>query len=72
MDELGGPAVKAASTTVRRSRPSRIFTAYAPQHRADALGEDLDEVAGTSLDKGVELDALKGMDPANIRAFASP
>lgn len=27
--------------------------------RAEALGEDLDEIAGTSLDKGVELDALK-------------
>ena len=26
--------------------------------RADALGDDLDKVTGTSLDKGVELDAL--------------
>lgn len=30
--------------------------------RAEALGDDLDAVVGTSLDKGVELDALKGMD----------
>ena len=30
-----------------------------PPARAEALGEDLDEIAGTSLDKGVELDALK-------------
>lgn len=29
--------------------------------RAEALGEDIDEVVGTSLDKGVELDALKKM-----------
>lgn len=31
--------------------------------RAEALGEDLDKVIGTSLDKGVELDALKAMPP---------
>lgn len=31
--------------------------------RADALGPDLAAVAGTSLDKGVELDALKAMPP---------
>jgi len=29
--------------------------------RAEALGEYLDEIAGTSLDKGVELDALKDL-----------
>jgi hypothetical protein len=29
--------------------------------RAEAIGEDLDEIAGTSLDKGVELDALKDL-----------
>lgn len=31
--------------------------------RAEALGDDLDKVTGTSLDKGVELDALKVMTP---------
>ena len=31
--------------------------------RAEALGDDLDKVTGTSLDKGVELDALKAMPP---------
>lgn len=31
--------------------------------RADALGPDLKAVIGTSLDKGVELDALKDMEP---------
>lgn len=35
--------------------------------RAEALGDDLDKVAGTSLDKGVELDALKAMPP-EVRA----
>jgi hypothetical protein len=35
--------------------------------RAEALGEDLLKVAGTSLDKGVELDALKSL-PAEQRA----
>lgn len=30
---------------------------------AKALGDDLDKVTGTSLDKGVELDALKAMTP---------
>ena len=29
--------------------------------RADALGDDLERIAGTSLDKGVELDALKAL-----------
>ena len=29
--------------------------------RAEALGDDIDRLAGTSLDKGVELDALKAM-----------
>lgn len=32
--------------------------------RADALGSDLQAVAGTSLDKGVELDALAKLKPA--------
>lgn len=35
--------------------------------RAEALGDELDAVAGTSLDKGVELDALKSM-PADERS----
>ncbi|SNY95538.1 ParB N-terminal domain-containing protein [Halomonas sp. hl-4] len=35
--------------------------------RADALGDDLDAITGTSLDKGVELDALKSM-PKEERA----
>ena len=35
--------------------------------RAEALGEDLDEIAGTSLDKGVELDALKNLPEEDRR-----
>ena len=31
--------------------------------RAEALGDDIEEVVGTSLDKGTELDALAKMDP---------
>lgn len=31
--------------------------------RAESLGDDLDAITGTSLDKGVELDALKAMSP---------
>ena len=37
--------------------------------RADALGADLERVVGTSLDIGVELDALKAMDPAERRVL---
>ena len=33
--------------------------------RAEALGDDLDKVAGTSLDKGVELDALAKLPEAD-------
>lgn len=29
--------------------------------RAEALGDDLDRIVGTSLDKGVEMDALIGL-----------
>ena len=36
--------------------------------RAEALGDDLDEVVGTSLDKGVELDALAKMPEPQRRA----
>lgn len=34
--------------------------------RAEALGDDLNRIAGTSLDKGVELDALKDMPAAQF------
>jgi len=37
--------------------------------RADALGDDLAAVAGTSLDKGVELDALKALPVAERQAL---
>ena len=37
--------------------------------RADALGDDLAAVAGTSLDKGAELDALKSLPVAERRSL---
>lgn len=37
--------------------------------RAEALGDDLAQVAGTSLDKGVELDALKALPVAERQAL---
>ena len=37
--------------------------------RAEALGDDLAQVAGTSLDKGVELDALKALPLAERQAL---
>jgi len=37
--------------------------------RAEALSDDLDEVVGTSLDKGVELDALGKYNPAEVAAW---
>ncbi len=37
--------------------------------RADALGDDLAAVAGTSLDKGTELDALKALPVAERRSL---
>ena len=37
--------------------------------RADALGDDLVAVAGTSLDKGTELDALKALPVAERRSL---
>lgn len=37
--------------------------------RAAALGDDLAQVAGTSLDKGVELDALKALPMAERQAL---
>lgn len=37
--------------------------------RAESLGSDIHEVIGTSLDKGVELDALKDMDAEQRRSL---
>lgn len=39
--------------------------------RADALGPDLKLIAGTSLDKGVEMDALAKMSPAKRHELAA-
>lgn len=57
----GRPVEFAADTAkVTGESKSQINRHFA---RAEALGDDLDKVTGTSLDKGVELDALKAMPP---------
>ncbi|MHB8822207.1 MAG: ParB/RepB/Spo0J family partition protein [Pseudomonadaceae bacterium] len=53
--EKGFAADTAAVTGEAKSSVNRHVS------RAEALGDDLLEVTGTSLDKGVELDALKAM-----------
>ena len=58
----------AADTSEKTGQSKREVNRHVS--RADALGDDLQEIAGTSLDKGVELDALKSMTPeetANVR-----
>jgi ParB-like chromosome segregation protein Spo0J len=60
---LGGRGNKefAADTAERTGTPKR--TVNQKIARAEALGADIHEVAGTSLDKGTELDALSKMSP---------
>jgi len=57
----GEPKEKAfaASTAAVSGESKRAINQHLA--RADALGDDLERIAGTSLDKGVELDALKAM-----------
>lgn len=64
--EKAGRPQEFASDTAAASGESK---AQVNRHlaRAEALGDELDAVAGTSLDKGVELDALKSM-PAEERS----
>lgn len=61
--QLGGarPQEKgfAASTAAAAGMTKQAINQHLS--RADALGDDLDRIHGTSLDKGVELDALKSM-----------
>lgn len=47
-----------ADTAAKTGKPERTIQRDAT--RAKALGPDLDRVAGTSLDKGIELDPLAG------------
>ena len=49
----------AASTAAVSGESKRSINQHLA--RADALGDDLERIKGTSLDKGVELDALKDM-----------
>ncbi|MBI1182130.1 MAG: hypothetical protein GC201_16420 [Alphaproteobacteria bacterium] len=46
------------TTGIRRQRINENLA------RANALGDDLDAISGTSLDKGVEMDA-RGREPPN-------
>lgn len=56
----------AAAKTGRAERTIRQDAA-----RGEALGEALKDIAGTSLDKGVELDALAQMDPQDREEIVS-
>lgn len=49
----------AASTAAVSGESKRAINQHLA--RADALGDDLERITGTSLDKGVEMDALKAM-----------
>lgn len=64
---LQTPSFVAATSEATGKDKSTVSRAAA---RGEALGRDLDAVAGTSLDKGVELDALAKM-AARARAQSS-
>lgn len=55
----GRPKEFAAETAEVSGESKRAINQHLA--RADALGDDLDRIHGTSLDKGVEMDALKAM-----------
>lgn len=57
---VGGRPVEFATDTAAVSGEGRS-SIYRHLARADALGDDLERITGTSLDKGVEMDALKAM-----------
>lgn len=63
----GQPAQFAAETAAVSGETKRDINRHLS--RADALGDDLAAVAGTSLDKGVELDALKKLPAAERQAL---
>jgi|TARA_R100001039_G_scaffold36926_2_gene34236 hypothetical protein len=57
----------AADTAERTGQSKKDINRHVS--RADALGDDLQAITGTSLDKGVELDALKAMPPEERAPF---
>ena len=63
----GQPAQFAAETAAVSGESKRDINRHLS--RAEALGDDLAQVAGTSLDKGVELDALKALPVAERQAL---
>ena len=64
-ESAGRPAEFAADTAKASGQSKQDINRHLA--RAEALGEDLDEITGTSLDKGVELDALKDMPEEDRR-----
>ena len=63
----GQPKQFAAETAAVTGEPKSSINRHLA--RAEALGDDLAQVAGTSLDKGVELDALKALPLAERQAL---
>lgn len=59
-----------ADTAAKTGKPERSIQRDAT--RAKALGPDLDRVAGTSLDKGAELDALSAMTAGDRSQLIQP
>lgn len=57
----GGNASFAKDTAIKSGKPLRSIERDITRGRK--LGPDLDRVAGTSLDKGAELDALAALSP---------
>jgi len=65
--ERGRPSEFASETANVSGQTKRDINRHLA--RAEALGDDLAEVTGTSLDKGVELDALGKYNPAEVAAW---
>lgn len=63
----GRPTEFASNTAAVTGEPKSSIHRHLS--RAEALGDDLAQVAGTSLDKGVELDALKALPVAERQAL---
>jgi hypothetical protein len=59
-----------AHTAAKTGEPERTIQRDAA--RGAALGADLDRIAGTSLDRASELDALAGMSPEQRAPIIDP
>jgi hypothetical protein len=65
-DQVANSATRFTSDTAEGTGKSERAIQLAAA-RGEALGDDLNDIAGTSLDKGVELDALAKMAPDDRR-----